>query len=112
LKSSRVLDEGGFGNEHPRGAIGEHPGVFRRRKTPIQGNEHRPEPRTRKEQDQQNGIVEPEERNPVPFPDAELRKNRRSPLDALGEIRVRQVGAVKPKRRLLRRERRVSLDPV
>ena len=107
-----MLEERGFDNEHPRSAIGEHPGVLRRRKTPIERNEHCAKPSTREQQYKRNRIVEPQEGDPVAVPDAELRKNRRSALDALGEVRVRQIGAVKPERALLRREGCVSLDPV
>jgi hypothetical protein len=54
-----MLEERGFDNEHPRSAIGEHPGVLRRRKTPIERNEHCAKPGTREQQYKRNRIVEP-----------------------------------------------------
>ena len=99
-------------NERARRAVSEHPRVLGRRKPPIQRDEHRSEPRARKQKHEQKRIIEAEKRDPIRGPDAESGQNRRGALDALSEFRVGQILAHESERRLARRERRMALNPV
>jgi hypothetical protein len=84
----------------------------RRRKTPIQRDERRSEPRAGKQKHEQKRVVEAEKRDSIRRLDAEAGQNRGSALDAPG--RIPRSSGLRPRTqgRLARRERRVAFNPV